>query len=261
MFTQPKNARFHCEYENIGSVAAGLAVKMSMQFETTEPGDFHDFIEILTEGYAQPYRLNLHALMPAPDIQFEPVVNLKFIPMGQEKSEFLEFKNEGRVAGHVSLREEVRSKPGITIEPEEFEIEPDQIVRVRVGMTATQADVISKNLVVVIDGNEEEKQLIEVTATCVQQQLSIVFDEGGGMKSSLNFGTLYMGERREYPAYLVNNGPQPVPFKFSFLQGLRNLDENYEDEKNTFTSPAEVGKELTDRVLTAEPLNGVVGPY
>ena len=70
-----------------------------------------------------------------------------------------------------------------------------------------------------------------------------------------------MGERREYPAFLVNNGPQPVPFKFGFLQGLRNLDENYEDEKNSFTSPAEVGKELTDRVLTTFPLSGVVGPY
>lgn len=45
------------------------------------------------------------------------------------------------------------------------------------------------------------------------------------------------------------------------MQGLRNLDENYEDEKNTFTSPAEVGKELTDRVLTTFPLSGVVGPY
>ena len=70
-----------------------------------------------------------------------------------------------------------------------------------------------------------------------------------------------MGERREYPAFLVNNGPQPVPFKFGFLQGLRNLDETYEDEKNTFTSPAEVGKELTDRVLTTEPLSGIVCPY
>ena len=152
MFTQPSNSRFHCEYENIGSVAAGLSVKMSMQFETTEPGDFHDMIEILTEGYAQPYKLYLHALMPAPDIQFEPVVNLKFIPMGQEKTEFVEFKNEGRMAGHVALREEARSKPGITVEPDNFDIAPDQVVRVRVGMTATTADVISKNLTVVIDG-------------------------------------------------------------------------------------------------------------
>jgi len=161
----------------------------------------------------------------------------------------------------VAIREEVRSKPGVVIEPDNFEISPDEVVRVKVAMVATTADVISKNLVVVIDGEEEKKQVVEVTATCVQQQLSIVFDEGGGQKSSLNFGTLYMGERREYPAYLVNNGPQPVPFKFGFLQGLRNLDENYEDEKNTFTSPAEVGKELTDRVLTTEPLSGTVGPY
>jgi hypothetical protein len=70
-----------------------------------------------------------------------------------------------------------------------------------------------------------------------------------------------MGERREYPAFLVNNGPQPAPFKFKFLQGLSNLDENYLDENDSFISPAEVGKELTDRVLTAEPLQGIVGPY
>ena len=35
-----------------------------------------------------------------------------------------------------------------------------------------------------------------------------------------------MGERREHPAYLVNNGPKPVPFNFKFLPGLRNLDED-----------------------------------
>lgn len=111
-----------------------------------------------------------------------------------------------------------------------------------------------------VDG-DDRKHLIEVTATCVKQQLSIVFEDGGGQKSSLNFGTIYMGERREYPAFLVNNGPQPAPFKFKFLQGLRNLDENHADENETFVSPAEVGKELTDRVLTAEPLAGMVPPY
>jgi len=26
-----------------------------------------------------------------------------------------------------------------------------------------------------------------------------------------------MGERREYPAFLVNNGPKPMPFNFKFL--------------------------------------------
>lgn len=103
---------------------------------------------------------------------------------------------------------------------------------------------------------------MEVSATCIEQSLSIVFNEGGGIKSSLNFGTVYMGERREYPAFLVNNGPQPAHFKFKFLQGLRNLeDENSANQQDNFVSPAEVGKEMTERVLTAFPLSGMVGPY
>jgi hypothetical protein len=91
--------------------------------------------------------------------------------------------------------------------------------------------------------------------------LSIVFEEGGGQKSSLNFGTLYMGERREYPAFLVNNGPLPASYDLKFLNGLKNLDEDYQEQAEAFISPAEAGKELTDRVLTAEPLSGTVGPY
>ena len=76
-----------------------------------------------------------------------------------------------------------------------------------------------------------------------------------------------MGERREYPAFLVNNGPKAVPFNFKFLPGLRNLNED-DPNKSTISqadepliSPAAAGKEQTERVLTTEPLQGTVGPY
>lgn len=70
-----------------------------------------------------------------------------------------------------------------------------------------------------------------------------------------------MGERKQFPALLINNGPQPAHYKFKFLPGLRNLEEEVNSEQDNFVSPAQVGKELTDRVLTAEPLTGTVGPY
>lgn len=70
-----------------------------------------------------------------------------------------------------------------------------------------------------------------------------------------------MGERREFPGFLVNNGPKPMTFNFKFLQGLRNLDEAHYSEEENFVSPAQAGKELTERVLTAEPLSGSVGAY
>lgn len=76
-----------------------------------------------------------------------------------------------------------------------------------------------------------------------------------------------MGERREYPAFLVNNGPKPVPFNFKFLQGLRNIEEEGDSGKKpsfkdeSLISPAAAGKEQTERVLTTEPLQGTVAAY
>ena len=123
--TQPKTGKFKCQYDQSGSVAAGLSMKLNIQFETHDDGSYHDFVEIHTEGYKTPVRLNLHALRAGPDIQFEPLVNLKFIPLGHEKTEFVEFKNEGKQVGHVSLKEEVRTKSGIIIEPTNFSLEPN----------------------------------------------------------------------------------------------------------------------------------------
>lgn len=79
-------------------------------------------IEIACEGYKQPYQLHLHAYSPGPDIQFEPFVNMRFIPNGEVRHQQIEFKNDGRVAGYVTLEEEVKSKSGFTISPTSFDI-------------------------------------------------------------------------------------------------------------------------------------------
>jgi len=81
-FKQPQTSNFRCEYENTGTVAAGLSVKMNIQFETNAVGDYQDVIEIKTEGEPEPYFLRLHAFRPGPDVQFEPMVNFKYIPIG-----------------------------------------------------------------------------------------------------------------------------------------------------------------------------------
>lgn len=259
--SKPRTPQFRLDYENIGSVGAGLTVRLNVQFESNCEGDFEDVIEIQCEGYPDTYYLKLHATQPAPDVQFEPFVNMRFIPVNEMRYQQVEFKNEGRISGFVQLEEESRSKNGFSIEPSSFDIKPNQVVPVRVGLMGMSADTVSKRVKVSVSG-QRQPMFMEVSATCIEQTLSIVFNEGGGIKSSLNFGTVYMGERREYPAFLVNNGPQPAFFKFNFLQGLRNLeDENSATQQDNFVSPAEVGKEMTERVLTAFPLSGTVGPY
>jgi hypothetical protein len=82
-------------------------------------------IEIQCEGYNEPYYLYLHATQPAPDVQFEPFVNMRFIPTNEMRYQQVEFKNEGRVSGYVTLEDEARSKSGFSIEPSSFDIKPN----------------------------------------------------------------------------------------------------------------------------------------
>ena len=83
-FNKPKTNKFRIDYEAQGPVAAGLAIKMNVSFETDAEGDFHDVVEIGCEDSKETYKLNLHATRPAADIQFEPLVNFKFIPVSLE---------------------------------------------------------------------------------------------------------------------------------------------------------------------------------
>ena len=63
-------------------MAAGLSMRVNIQFETNSLADFQDLVEIYTEGDSEPYLLRLHAFKPGPDIQFEPMVNFKYISVG-----------------------------------------------------------------------------------------------------------------------------------------------------------------------------------
>ena len=228
-FVRPKTSKFRIDYDPLGPVAAGLACNMNVTFETDSDGDFHDVVEIACEDMKESYKLHLHATRPAPDIQFEPLVNFKFIPVNQNKTEEIEFKNEGPVSGTVNL--EVLPDPNgkrnaeIFIEPKSFDLSSGEQRKVKVSLGTSEPDFVMRLIQVKVEGQDRVRN-IELTATSVEHNLSIVFEEGGGQRSSLNFGTLYMGERREYPAFLVNNGPKAVNFNLKFLQGLRNLEDD-----------------------------------
>lgn len=49
-----------------------------------------------------------------------------------------------------------------------------------------------------------------------------MFEEGGGPETEIKFGKLYRGQGKECSAYLVNNGPKEVNFKFFFHPNLQS---------------------------------------
>ena len=139
-FSKPQTQNFRCNHENFGSVAAGLTVKLNIQFESKTPGNFHDMIEIHCEGHPQPYKLLLHAYQPAADIQFEPVVNMRYIPAGETRYESVEIRNEGRIAGVFSLEEVAPKGKALSIEPATCQLQPDEVINVQIGMEGSQAE-------------------------------------------------------------------------------------------------------------------------
>ena len=103
---------------------------------------------------------------------------------------------------------------------------------------------------------------IEIIATSVVQQMSIVFEEGGGPHTDINFGLLYHGQKKECCAFLVNNGPKEMFFKFNFHpdKSRKDFNENFSDE-NYACTPEEAGLEMTQRVLSTEPISGTIKAY
>jgi hypothetical protein len=112
------------------------------------------------------------------------------------------------------------------------------------------------------DEREEKRSIgfIEVIGTAVYQQLSVVFEEGGGPTTEVNFGMLYFGQSKECNAFLVNNGPMEIEYKF-FFHPDKNRSEVNLDDSDFICTPAQAGHEMTQRLLSASPIHGIIQPY
>lgn len=66
------------------------------------------------------------------------------MPINTTKYEEIEFKNEGRVGGNIRLDFDQKKNPDLTVEPAKFSLEPDEVKKVRIGLTASDPDFLMK---------------------------------------------------------------------------------------------------------------------
>ena len=253
-------------------ISPGLHLEILVIFETDQniSEDQFDQIVITSENDFK-LILPLKAYLPQPLVQFEPLINLGFVPVGTKKIETIQFLNDGAQATRIILKMETKSQElkldRDTIElpmysskiPEE---KRKQCVTIIFEPTETQ-NLHEKIQVIQVTGDKsKELGFIEIIATSVVQQMSIVFEEGGGPQTDINFGLLYHGQKKECSAFLVNNGPKEMSFKFNFHpnKSRKDFNDNYDDDDFSST-PEEAGLEMTQRILSAEPVQGFVKPY
>ena len=253
-------------------ISPGLHLEILVIFETDQniTEDQFDQIVITSENDFK-LVLPLKAYLPQPLVQFEPLINLGFVPVGTKKIETIQFLNEGSLSTRIVLKMEVKSQE-LKLDRESIDLpmynskipEEKRKQSVTIIFEPTETQNLHEKIQVLQMTGEKSKDLgfIEIIATSVVQQMSIVFEEGGGPQTDINFGLLYHGQKKECSAFLVNNGPKEMNFKFNFHPGKsrKDFNDNYDDD-NFASTPEEAGLEMTQRILSAEPIQGFIKPY
>ena len=120
---KPRTKEFKCDYNMVDARAAGIPMRITISFESTEltKCQYQDKLLIMSEGTT--IELQMHAYTPNPVIVFEPFINLGFVQTGTEKVEQILFKNEGVVRDTINLTTDEMSAE-LTIEPKQFTLDP-----------------------------------------------------------------------------------------------------------------------------------------
>ncbi len=249
---QPQNNKFRCDYEMAGAIAAGLAMKLTVSFETTTLGDFHDKLRIISDDNVT-LEVALSAYPMQSQVIFEPFINFGFVKTGTEKTEKVFFKNEGKTNGKIELK--VDKMPDLTLDPVFFTLSPGQENFVKVKFKPKDAGILRGNIDVIVDGGQTFQKNIEINATSVEFNRFLI-DETGNLTRSLDFGTIYFGQQKEIKTFLVNNTPKSFNFKANFRLGFQK-----EGNLDNFQTPNEVGYEQTEKIVSCFPEEGVIESY
>jgi len=123
---EPKTKKFRYKYDFDNKnknchIAPGLYLEILIIFEAEELGDYEDKIDIISENNFT-LELKLSAKKAKPMINFEPFINLGFVPTNSKREEYIEFVNEGYVETAVELKLNDKSNTELTIETDRIEL-------------------------------------------------------------------------------------------------------------------------------------------
>lgn len=94
---------------------------------------------------------------------------------------------------------------------------------------------------------------IEFSATVIEFSKFVINEEGKQIQE-LEIKPLLIGEKTEVAVFIINNTPKASSFRVSQKKGS-------EIETVVNTTPEEVGREDTERILYYSPMQGRMEPY
>ena len=119
--TKPQNKVFKLNYNKAKNsvIAPGLFLEILITFDTDILDRFEDKIVITSENNLK-LPLYLKAYKPEAIVQYEPLVNLGFVPVNSKKKEIIEFVNDGMIDAKIELK--MDRNPDISLSEDRFEL-------------------------------------------------------------------------------------------------------------------------------------------
>lgn len=280
------------------NISPGLYYEFVVMFETNELDNYDDKITVMSENNTN-ITLNLKAYKPQPFITYEPFVNLGFIPINCKKIEKISFLNEGiedanlelRLADKEEYNDEVRiindkfrlpklekvnkntmldiyntnnrnleSKNNLDANNNTIKSKSNNFYDVYIIFNPISSRTIETKIEIFNLVDNSIIGEIDVVGTSVEQQLAVVYEEGGGPVTEVNFGSIFYGQRKEIPAFIVNNGPYQVKFRM-FFHVVKDQSEVNLDDSDFACGPEDAGKEMVERILGCNIKEGVINQY
>jgi hypothetical protein len=252
-------------------ISPGLYYEFLVVFEAGENKDYHDDIIVISENLE--IKLPLNAMKCQPILVFDPFINFGFVPIKGKKSEKILFVNEGLEGCTVELRLTNKNYNEIEINDYRFVIgkklknkrlddDPLNYFETTINYSPETHGTIDQRIEVINFTENSTLGFIDLIGTSIEQQLSVVFEEGGGPKTEVNFGKMFYGQYKDCPAFLVNNGPYEIEFRIFFHVGKDKNDPNLKlDDSDFACTPEQAGIEMTQRVLGCSVKQGLIKPY
>ncbi|RHZ21992.1 hypothetical protein DYB26_003352 [Aphanomyces astaci] len=243
------------------SISPGLSIKFDvaflMEMDDHVPIDLHDKIHVLAENSA-PIEIPLLAKRPAPQLEFESLVDLGMVVLSNRTAKYVNVRNSG--AKECSFRVELETgQSTLVVSPKEGVIPPYSETRLKVEFNGREMGTY--RAIATIHAGNDKQYLLDISAVVVEHNIELVFPTAEGLSPDpvrvLSFGSLYIGETRKLETVLRNNGPHPVGYQTGISFSGRPF--RVGDDLSNPEDDGEIDEKKKE--LTVLPSEGMIPPY
>jgi hypothetical protein len=249
----PKSGFFALNYIPSGVVSPGLDIRAQIECQLPEGSTDLEYLDTITVVMGENELIvPIVATKKVADVVFDSLLNFGFVAKGHKATHTVLFTNRGEVAGGIKFN----SSPFLTFQPPRLRLAPNEKQSVTVTLGGVDVGVFREVAEVLIEGSLT-KGMLDVSAHCVPQVLSLLKSNGGGIVEEINFGALFYGETRQIGAFIVNSGPQQLSFSALCI----DEDARLPSRGKTPAPDDDLGGGSEKNALVFFPSEGVIKPF